>query len=525
MDIVFSFIIHSLNFYSIFFHQSLPFILQWKEGDAVPVSWKKYYTYNPCVPIDYSTIHAALNSAIEKTKAMDDATATASSSSSSWTNANANANPVVASASVAADIRILIRPGCRYVLREAITIDEDINSTVSSVTIETMDYYPAILVEDETTATGDNKRSSASSLLIRQARPTSLSSKRKRISTSIRKIFKGCRTDDTIAGTTSVEDNSDNNNEDENYNDNDDDEDDIIEGGRNQQQASMESGTENDPMVSTTELVAGASEEEIHIVPPPQATLVLRTRRHNEPLIRIRQGSCTIRNIKIKHICHGTDIWNGNAGIQIQPPIIDPEDNNDNTDDVNVDDDSDDDNDEESINPPSSSSLSSFTINTPTVTLDRVDVSSSSGRGIVNIDGGTVNIHNSYVHDCAATGIYVGGPGSRARIERSDVLNNGTGNRIHPRRGIPRGHSGIYLEQGYASIINCNISQNSLTGISAISSDNARLSLEDSDLVSNGTFQLEMPANGTVAHRNSSISRNNHFAAGGGLGRSRSGLF
>jgi hypothetical protein len=37
-----------------------------------------------------------------------------------------------------------------------------------------------------------------------------------------------------------------------------------------------------------------------------RASLVLRTRRHNEPLIRLRQGSCTIRNVDLKHISHGT---------------------------------------------------------------------------------------------------------------------------------------------------------------------------------------------------------------------------
>jgi hypothetical protein len=36
-----------------------------------------------------------------------------------------------------------------------------------------------------------------------------------------------------------------------------------------------------------------------------QATLVLRTRRHNEPLIRVRRGSIVVRNIVLKHICHG----------------------------------------------------------------------------------------------------------------------------------------------------------------------------------------------------------------------------
>ena len=153
--------------------------------------------------------------------------------------------------------------------------------------------------------------------------------------------------------------------------------------------------------------------------------------------------------------------------------------------------------------------------------MDHVEISSASGRGIVNIDGGQVTIRNCYVHDCAATGIYVGGPGSRAQIESTDVVRNGNGNTAH-RRGIARGHSGVYLEQGHASIVDCNISQNSLTGISAVSPENAVLNLEESELVSNGSFQLEMPAIGTAAHARST-THNNTFAANG-LARSRSGL-
>jgi hypothetical protein len=184
------------------------------------------------------------------------------------------------------------------------------------------------------------------------------------------------------------------------------------------------------------------------------------------------------------------DIWNGNAAVQIQPPVG-----------------------------PDDQPL--MMLPGPTCVLDGVEVSSSSGRGIVNIDGGQVTIRKCYVHDCAATGIYVGGPGSRATIDETDVLRNGNGNSLH-RRGIARGHSGIYLEQGRADIKNCNVSKNSLTGISAVSPDNAFLNLSMSDLVANGTYQLEMPAVGTVAHRES-VTQNNNLATVG-RARSRSGL-
>ena len=111
--------------------------------------------------------------------------------------------------------------------------------------------------------------------------------------------------------------------------------------------------------------------------------------------------------------------------------------------------------------------------------MDSVDVVSHSGRGIVNIDGGFSSIQNCHVHDCAATGIYVGGPGTQAIITKTDVLNNGNGNaRARGRGGVGRGHSGVYLEQGKAIIRDCNISRNSLTGISAVSLHNTLLDLE-----------------------------------------------
>jgi hypothetical protein len=194
--------------------------------------------------------------------------------------------------------------------------------------------------------------------------------------------------------------------------------------------------------------------------------------------------------LELRHISYGIDIWNGNAAVQIQPPL--------GLDDQPV-----------------------MVIPAPTVTLDNVEITSGSGRGIVNIDGGKLTIRRCYIHDCAATGIYIGSATSNVVIEHTDVIRNGNGNTQH-RRGIARGHSGIYLEQGLAQITNSNISQNSLTGISAVNPANAILHLIESDLVSNGAFQLEMPAIGTAAQRQS-ITRNVHLSASG-LSRSRSGL-
>jgi hypothetical protein len=222
-----------------------------------------------------------------------------------------------------------------------------------------------------------------------------------------------------------------------------------------------------------------------------QASLISRSRRSNQPLIRVQQGKLCLRKLNIIHNTSGVDIWNGNAAIQIQPGL-------------SMDD--------------------TFSLSTdlkPCAVLDQVDVCSISGRGIVAIDGGSIFMTHSYVHDCAATGVYVGGAGSEASLQFTDVVRNGNGNRSS-RRGVQRGHSGIYLEQGHAVIRDCNISQNSLTGISAVSQENAILELSESDLVANGAQQLEMPPFGSLSRRQS-VARDNHLANSGDY-RSRSGL-
>jgi hypothetical protein len=226
--------------------------------------------------------------------------------------------------------------------------------------------------------------------------------------------------------------------------------------------------------------------------PPCQvATLILRTRCHNEPIFLVRHGAVKLINLELRHNCHGIDIWDGNAAIQIQPEsFLEDE-------------------------PSPTNTIPAA------VWLESVEVVSHSGRGIVNVDGGIVVIRNCYVHDCAATGIYVGGRGSQALIESTDVLHNGNGSRN--RRGVGHGHSGVYLEQGKAFIRDCNISRNSLTGISALSSHNSVLDLEASDLVANGSAQLEVPR-GLLEDRHSmEITRSNRLAAIG-FTRQRSGL-
>jgi len=224
-----------------------------------------------------------------------------------------------------------------------------------------------------------------------------------------------------------------------------------------------------------------------------RAELIFKTRQQNRPLIHVQKGLLNLNNIDLVHYSVGTDIWSGNSAVHLQPQF-------------NV---------EGRILPVASPDIA------PTAVLSRVDITSQSGRGIVSIDGGKCIVKKCRVHHCAATGLYVGGAGSEAVIEQSDIVCNGNGNSLSP-RGIARGHSGLYVEQGYARVLDSNVSNNSLTGISAISIDNAMLHVENSDLIGNGTLQLELPPEGSRTFSRS-INRNN-VARSRGNPRLRSGL-
>lgn len=181
----------------------------------------------------------------------------------------------------------------------------------------------------------------------------------------------------------------------------------------------------------------------------------------------------------------------------------------------------------------------------PSASLDNVRVTSTSGRGIVCIDGGSLTVNNSAVVNCAATGVYVGGQSinntianadtdeatttsskiiqSTATLQSTDVVGNGIGGMAAieassyaaslPRGGnntlIARGHSGIYLEQGNCTIDNCNVSRNTLTGLSAVSTESAVASVHHTDFVDNGTpIQMELPFHGSRARQLSDTASN-----------------
>lgn len=227
-------------------------------------------------------------------------------------------------------------------------------------------------------------------------------------------------------------------------------------------------------------------------VPLDQAIISLKTKQNDVPVFQIRQGQMRLSSITLVHNARGTDIWNGQSAVQVQPRITRRESP------LPL---------EEGNNP-------------PTAFIEKCKITSVSGRGVVVIDGGGAVIRGSYIRDCAGTGIYVGSAGSHVLIEGSDVVQNGFGNQHRTKNAIQRGHSGIYIEQGVAIMRDCNVSNNCLTGISAVSANNAILTLTDSDVVANGTLQIELPEQGSRARRRSSLVS----VSVDGEPRSRSGL-
>lgn len=378
--------------------------------------WKEYYCDNPIVPIDYSTIPAAVNAVADDN---DDDTEELDSESATVHSRN---------------VRVLIRPG-NYTLTERVHVHV---KGAAKITFETLEY-PEQIVDQYNRALQASSRTDITS--------RTSSNQRRRMTRSDIREFLTCRSNGNMSN------------------------------------QSLNFGLSRSMLNNT----------ESPMPMPTKATIEFKTRKMNEPIFHVSQGSLQLSKLVLKHNCSGTDIWNGNTAVQSQPMFDD--------DDRPV--------------------RASEPNTPPTVIAEDCDIMSISGRGIVAIDGGASFTRRCYIHHCAATGLYIGGPGSSASVESSDIVLNGNGN-VRNRRGITRGHSGVYLEQGEASLTDCNISNNSLTGISAVSKQNAFLRLEGSDLIGNGTVQLDMPAEGTRS-RSRSFTKDNKMAADG-YARPRSGF-
>ena len=157
--------------------------------------------------------------------------------------------------------------------------------------------------------------------------------------------------------------------------------------------------------------------------------------------------SCTyasLHHLTILHSSQGSDIWNGNCALFCHGDL------------------------------------------THTL-IDSCSIQSDSGRGIVVTNGASLKLSRSSVHNCAATGLYVGDGDSIVAITRCNILWNGFGGRNNRRRSsssssstesdeqapssssaVPWGHSGLYVEAAKVEIKNTLLAGNCLTGISVV---------------------------------------------------------
>lgn len=122
-------------------------------------------------------------------------------------------------------------------------------------------------------------------------------------------------------------------------------------------------------------------------------------------------------------------------------------------------------------------------------------IQSESGRGVVATNGSYLEMkEGSVIHDCAATGLYLGDNDSVANISGCNVIRNGGGSRRPTESDnfdendidrVPPGHSGVYVEAGRAFVENTLVAGNSLTGVSIVRGGGVMIS--GSDVTENGS--------------------------------------
>ena len=114
-------------------------------------------------------------------------------------------------------------------------------------------------------------------------------------------------------------------------------------------------------------------------------------------------------------------------------------------------------------------------------------IMSDSGRGLVVSAQASLELTNSTIVDCAATGLYVGDWGSRASVSCCNVVRNGfgsNGTRAGGELPVPDGHSGVYVESSMCWIEDSLLAGNSLTGLSVVRS--GFVNIASSDVLENG---------------------------------------
>ena len=171
----------------------------------------------------------------------------------------------------------------------------------------------------------------------------------------------------------------------------------------------------------------------------------------NTPCVRVAPSTKALRvdaivcleGIRFEHSSAGCDIWNGNCGIM------------------------------------ASGAGSRVRVHNCMVTSD-------SGRGLVVSAQATLELTNSTIVGCAATGLYVGDLGTKASVSCCNVVRNGFGSSggAGGEFPVPSGHSGVYVESSVCWIEDTLLAGNSLTGLSVVRS--GLVNISSSDILENG---------------------------------------
>jgi hypothetical protein len=197
---------------------------------------------------------------------------------------------------------------------------------------------------------------------------------------------------------------------------------------------------------------------------PGTGTVLGWFRGVNEPVVDIENltiGATTVdvtlKNIQIVHSTNGMNIWNGQCAISVKGNAV--------------------------------------------LKMEGCSVQSDSGRGVVVTKGSSFHMSDTVCHDCAATGVYGGDPGTVVTARRSNIIRNGGGSsRLSRQRYditealernmssisvdyMPPGHSGFYIENSKCVIEDCLIAGNSDSGISVVRG--ASLQISDCDITEN----------------------------------------
>jgi parallel beta-helix repeat protein len=124
--------------------------------------------------------------------------------------------------------------------------------------------------------------------------------------------------------------------------------------------------------------------------------------------------------------------------------------------------------------------------------LDGCDISSESSTCVAVMEGASLRLHGSTIHDGRKSGVLICDAG-QATLENNDIISNGS--------------SGVQIRTGASATLRRNrIRGNSESGVWVY--DRGQVILEDNDIIGNGLVGVSVSARGNATVRGNRINRN-----------------